>query len=155
MPVCLLSCFSRVWLFVTCWTVGCQAPPSTEILQARMMEWVAMPSSRGSSGPRDWTHISWFPHWQAGSLPLVPSGRPTEVDTWYQIWLLSFGKTTHEKWTPQWKSLHTLHQHHTKFTIKLEMLLHFLQQAFIGYNDNHWTEKRKVMSEKVLLQSLI
>ena len=29
------------------------------ILQARTLEWVAMPSSRGSSWPRDWTCISW------------------------------------------------------------------------------------------------
>ena len=28
------------------------------ILQARILEWVAMPSSRGSSQPRDQTHIS-------------------------------------------------------------------------------------------------
>ena len=28
------------------------------ILQERILEWVAMPSSRGSSPPRDWTHIS-------------------------------------------------------------------------------------------------
>ena len=29
------------------------------ILQARTVEWVAMPSSRGTSQPRDWTHVSW------------------------------------------------------------------------------------------------
>ena len=28
------------------------------ILQARILEWVAMPSSRGSSQPRDWTQVS-------------------------------------------------------------------------------------------------
>ena len=28
------------------------------ILQARMLEWVAMPSSRGFSHPRDWTQVS-------------------------------------------------------------------------------------------------
>ena len=28
------------------------------ILQARMLEWVAIPSSRGSSWPRDWTCVS-------------------------------------------------------------------------------------------------
>ena len=27
------------------------------ILQARTLEWVAMPSSKGSSPPRDWTHV--------------------------------------------------------------------------------------------------
>ena len=29
------------------------------ILQARMLEWVAIPSLRGASRPRDWTHISY------------------------------------------------------------------------------------------------
>ena len=30
-----------------------------EILQLRILEWVAMPSSRGSSQPRDQTHVSY------------------------------------------------------------------------------------------------
>ena len=33
-------------------TVARQAPLSMGILQARIVEWVAMPSSRGSSQPR-------------------------------------------------------------------------------------------------------
>ena len=37
------------------WTITCQAPLSMGILQARILEWVAMPSSRGSSQPRDRT----------------------------------------------------------------------------------------------------
>ena len=47
--VCLQSQFSRVQLFVTRWTVAHQAPSIYEILQARILEWVAMPSSRASS----------------------------------------------------------------------------------------------------------
>ena len=50
----VVSCSSNVWLFVTPWTVACQAL-SMGILQARILEWVAMPSSRGSSQPRDQT----------------------------------------------------------------------------------------------------
>ena len=42
--------------FVTPWAH--QAPLSVGILQARILEWVAMPSSRGSSRPRDWTQVS-------------------------------------------------------------------------------------------------
>ena len=39
--------------------MGCshQAPQSMSILQARILEWVAMPSSRGSSQPKDQTQI--------------------------------------------------------------------------------------------------
>ena len=49
---------SHVRLFATPQPVACQAPLSMEILQARILEWVAMPSSRESSQPRDWTQFS-------------------------------------------------------------------------------------------------
>ena len=46
------------------------------ILQARLGEWVAMPSSRGSSWPRDWTWVSLM-------SPVLASGfskcQPTQV----------------------------------------------------------------------------
>ena len=48
---CVLSHFSGVWLFAALWTVGSLAGSSVGILQARVLEWVAMFSSRGSSGP--------------------------------------------------------------------------------------------------------
>ena len=48
---------------------SCQAPLSLWILQARILEWVAMPSSRGSSLPKDLTfvsriylHCKWVPY---------------------------------------------------------------------------------------------
>ena len=56
MFMCVLSCFSGVWLFVTLWTIVCQ--PGSYV-QARILEWVAMPSSRESSQPRGQTCISW------------------------------------------------------------------------------------------------
>ena len=40
-------------------TVARQAPLSMGILQARILEWVAMPSSRGSSQARDRTRVSY------------------------------------------------------------------------------------------------
>ena len=49
---------SSVRLFVIPWTVAHQAPISMGIFQARILEWVAMPSSRGSSWPRDGTQVS-------------------------------------------------------------------------------------------------
>ena len=51
----LLIC---VRLFETPWTVAHQAPLSTGFLQARILEWVAMLSSRGSSQPRDGAQVS-------------------------------------------------------------------------------------------------
>ena len=46
------------------------------ILQARILEWVAMPSSKRSSWPRDQTHSS---HSAGGSLPLSHQGSPSIV----------------------------------------------------------------------------
>ena len=43
--------------------------------KARILGWVAMPSSRGSSQPRNWTHILHLLQRQACSLPLVPHGK--------------------------------------------------------------------------------
>ena len=45
--VCVCSPLSHGWLFATPWTVAHQAPLSMSILQARILEWVAMPSSKG------------------------------------------------------------------------------------------------------------
>ena len=43
---------------VTLWTVARQAPLSMGILQARLLEWVAIPFSSGSSQPRDRIRVS-------------------------------------------------------------------------------------------------
>ena len=50
-------------------TVARQAPLSMGILQARILKWIAMSSSRGSSQPRDRTQVAAL---QAGSLPSEP-----------------------------------------------------------------------------------
>ena len=71
--------FSCVCLFATPWTVACQI--SLSILQARILEWVAMPSSRRSSQPRGWTQVSHITDrfftvwatWEAPQLSEVPS----------------------------------------------------------------------------------
>ena len=58
--VCAQS-FSPIRLFSTLWTVAHQSigqSPVHGILQARILERVAISSSRGSSQPRDQTHMS-------------------------------------------------------------------------------------------------
>ena len=134
--VCVLSRFSRVWLFATLWNIASQAPqsmgfsrqeywsglpcllpgglpnPGTEpmspsshplqvdslteppgkplsppasavhgILQARILEWVAISFSRESSWPRDQTQVSriadrHFNH-QGSSYPTLPHAKST------------------------------------------------------------------------------
>ena len=63
------------------WNFSFSISPSSEfsrlgssvcgILQAKILEWVAIPSSRGSSQPRDWTWISCI---ERDSLPSEPPG---------------------------------------------------------------------------------
>ena len=56
-----------------CDPLDCSPPGSSVcgILQARILEWVAMPSSQGSSQPRNRTLcLLCLLRWQAGSLPL-------------------------------------------------------------------------------------
>ena len=53
----LLSCFSRDRLCATLWSATCRLLCPRDF-QARILEWVAMPSSRGPSWPRDRTWVS-------------------------------------------------------------------------------------------------
>ena len=66
----LLSC---VRLFATPWTAARQAPLSMGILQARILQWVVISLSRGSSNPRI---ESRSPAVQVDSLPSEPRGKP-------------------------------------------------------------------------------
>ena len=70
MPCFVVQC---IWLFLTLWAVALQAPLSMGILQARILEWVAMLSSRGSSQPRARTQVSTL---QADSLLSEHQGSP-------------------------------------------------------------------------------
>ena len=59
-----------------CDPMECSPPVSSAhgILQARILEWVTMPSSRGSFWPRDWTCIS--------MCPVLAGGFFTTSATW-------------------------------------------------------------------------
>ena len=61
--ICMCACMHAQSLhsFLTLWDPMDCIPPASSvsgILQVRILEWVAMPSSRGSSWPRDQTCIS-------------------------------------------------------------------------------------------------
>ena len=57
-------------------SVDCSLPHSSVlgVLQAEVLEWIAMPSSRGPSLPRDQTHVPYISY--ICSLPLTPPGKP-------------------------------------------------------------------------------
>ena len=67
------------------------SPPGSSVhgILQTILEWLAVPSSRGSSRPRDWTWVSWVSCiGRGGSLPLAPpvkrsqpSGRTNPVGT--------------------------------------------------------------------------
>ena len=58
LPLCCAWPLSHVRLSVTPRTAARQAPLSAGILQARTLQWIATPSSRGSSQPGDGTQAS-------------------------------------------------------------------------------------------------
>ena len=73
--ILLVGCVGRShYSFVLCCAQSLQSCPTPcdpmdcgpsgssvhRILQAGILEWIAMPSSRGSSWPRDWTQLSYF-----------------------------------------------------------------------------------------------
>ena len=64
-----------------CNPVDCSPPISSVhgILQARILERVAISFSKGSCKPRDQTCILCLLHWQTDSLPLAPSGKPSGI----------------------------------------------------------------------------
>ena len=70
--VCVLI---HVWLFAILCTLAHQAPLSMGILQARILKWVALSSSKGSSQPRNGTLVS--PALAGGFFTTVPPGKPT------------------------------------------------------------------------------
>ena len=76
-----LSNCSPPWLFRTLCIVAHQVTVSG-ILQARILEEVALPSSRGSSPPRDPTGLLPLLQWQAVSLPLAPPRKSQNRPGW-------------------------------------------------------------------------
>ena len=67
------ACYVASVLSDSLWCQGCLGSSVHGILQARILEWAAVPSSRGSSWPRDWirfSYVTWIR--QMGSLPLAP-----------------------------------------------------------------------------------
>ena len=57
-----LSILSSQSCLTLCDPMDCSLPGSSVhgILQARILKWIAIPFSRGSSRPRDWIHVSWM-----------------------------------------------------------------------------------------------
>ena len=70
----MLSCFSRVQLFATLWTIAHQASLSMGF--SRQEYWDGLPCPPSGDLPDPGIEPLCLLHWQAGSLPLAPPGRP-------------------------------------------------------------------------------
>ena len=90
---CMSVCMrvkSRQLCLPLCDPIDYSLPGSSvhEILQARILEWVAKPSSRGSSWPGNWTHISCI-SWTAGRFFTTESLRKPNPNS---MWKFKFEK---------------------------------------------------------------
>jgi len=72
---CMCMCLVAQSCLTLCDPMDCSPPGLSVhgISQARILEWVAIPFSRGSSQSRDQIQVS---HMQADSLPSEPPGKP-------------------------------------------------------------------------------
>ena len=119
-------------------SVACQTPLSMGFFQAWILEWVAIPFSRGSSWPRDWTHVShvscvsrWIRyHWAIGEAPSTfPSHVPwgcwvPGVETWQQNPSQS-GSAAANKVVTQPRCTMTLHIYEVKHSVPHSHPPHF------------------------------
>ena len=122
-PVFLLSitCLMKVLVTQSCPTL-CDpmvcGPPGSSVhgsLQAEVLEWVAIPCSRGSSQPRD---QSWSPALWVDSLPSEPPGKSHLLNGDDQNW----SKAPGEIWKECWYFI---------FTLQLTKYFHLIPQNTI------------------------
>ena len=96
--VCVCVCVKVTQSFLTlCDPINCSPPGFSVhgILQARILEWVAMSSSKGSSQPRDRTQS---PTLQVDSLQSEPPGKPKNTRVGSLPFLQGIFPTQESKW---------------------------------------------------------
>ena len=72
---------SRLTLSLTlCDSMDCNPPGFSvhEVFQARILEWIAISSSRGSFWSRDWAYVSWVSSLAGEFFTSEPPGKPRE-----------------------------------------------------------------------------
>ena len=96
--VCLLS-------LTLCNPMNCSPPGSSAhgILQAKILEWVAISSSRGSSQCRDQTHVSGVSCTAGRFFTIEPPGKPCGINGRIQI-IISQIVLSSSPWLLVWKA---------------------------------------------------
>ena len=146
--------------------MDCSPPGSSVhcILQPRILEWLAVPSFRGYSQPRDRTLISYASCvWQVGSLPPVPPGKPklssvtkqgeslSDMQWTPPVWYgrltchISSGHLVHARtqYLEDPKHLHTYSPFSMIPQINFVLPL-FLQIFVINFNNNNCTSRTRL-----------
>ena len=78
-----LYLLSHVWLFASPWTAACQAPLFMVFFHARILEWGVISYSRGTSCPRNLTHVSCI-SWIGRGIPYhCHLGSPDKCKKWH------------------------------------------------------------------------
>ena len=134
---------SRVWLFVTPWTVARQAPLPMGILQARILEWV--PSSRGSSQPKDQTQVSiitggFFTVWATREAQSAVCVREVRIFSFYfcqKCAKLKMGKSTKVNEIHCWHSLFSNTWYVQIFSQSVNICSSVIQWVIIGFKFSH------------------
>ena len=110
--VVVVQSLSHLRLF--CNPMDCSPPGSSVhgISQARILEWVALPSSRGSSQPGRGTEVSCIGrqilyHWATGETPPLTNGPhflwQRQVPPLWEEWGEGEGSRVEEVWVPLWQ----------------------------------------------------
>ena len=87
---CVCTCAQLLQSCPTlCSSMDCSPPCSLGcgILQARILECVAVPCSRGSSQPRDWTQVSYIGGGQGGFFTTSTTWEALLIINHLQIWV--------------------------------------------------------------------
>ena len=143
MYACLLSHFSWVRLQ----TMDCSLPVSSVhgILQARILEWVAISSSRASSQSRDRTHVSSSSRAAGRFFTIEPlpvlcmSLIPAAIQSWHHL--------KPEIWGTWIKKKNI--SYNSSWMERLEMLLGFVK--FVSVLQNQWNAKAWLHSRRTPL----
>ena len=97
-----------------------------------------MPSSRGSSGPRDQTQVSCLLYCLVGSLPLVPPGK-----------LIILKQFIHRRYTSRYLNIETVSLYcFIVFTIYSKWLYYFPPISLLSF-DTSWEKKKKKTFELI------
>ena len=128
------------------------SPPGSSVhgnLQARILDWVAMPSSRGSFQPRGWTWVSYV----SGSLPLAPPGEPPNY-----LYILTVTLLHRHRGTYKWKMFGKKYRcldwggvcdgrtgalHRASSRGRLLVSFHFLEHRCSPVLQDHLADRRK------------